>query len=61
VLPLGEAGAGGVLYIPRGKMMLKYSWNLGVTTNNIAEAYAMHQGVLLDQEQKLINIIVVGP
>jgi ribonuclease HI len=56
----GEAGAGGVLYIPRGKRMLDYSWNLGVTTNNMAEAYAMYQGVLLAQERKLNNIIIIG-
>jgi ribonuclease HI len=48
------------MYIPRGKRILCYSWNLGVTTNNMAEAYAMYQGVLLAQEQKLSNIIVIG-
>jgi ribonuclease HI len=57
---LGEAGARGVLYSPRGKRMLDYSWNLGVTTTNMAEAYAMYQGVLLAQEQKLNNIIIIG-
>jgi ribonuclease HI len=56
----GGAGAGGVLYNPRGKRMLNYSWNLGVTTNNMAETYAMYQGVLLDQERKFNNIIVIG-
>jgi ribonuclease HI len=56
----GEAGAGGVLYNPRGKRMLCYSWNLGVTTNNMAEAYAMYQGALLAQDRQLSHIIVIG-
>jgi ribonuclease HI len=41
-------------------MMLDFSWNLGVTTNNMAEAYTMYQGVLLAQERKLSSIIIVG-
>jgi hypothetical protein len=45
---LGEAGAGGVLYIPRGNRFLDFSWNLGNTSNNMVEAYADYQWILLD-------------
>jgi hypothetical protein len=41
----GEEGVGGVLFGPRGKMMITYSWNLGTTTNNSAEAYALLKGI----------------
>jgi hypothetical protein len=47
----GEAGAGGVLYSPRGNRLLDFSWNLGKTTNNMAEAYAIYQGILLAQRE----------
>jgi ribonuclease HI len=40
--------------------MLDFSWNLGINTNNMEEAYAMYQGVLLVQEQKLNSITIVG-
>jgi len=32
---LREASAGGVLYNPRGKRMLDFSWNLGINSNNM--------------------------
>jgi len=57
---LGEVGVGGVLYRPRGKRLLDFSWNLGINTNNMEEAYAMYQGVLLVQEQQLNSITIVG-
>jgi ribonuclease HI len=55
-----EVGAGGVLYNPKGKRMLCYSWNLGVTSNNMVEAYAMYQGPLLAQDRQLSHILVIG-
>jgi hypothetical protein len=42
-----EAGVGGVLYIPRGKRLLDFSWNMGINSNNMEEDYAMYRGVLL--------------
>jgi hypothetical protein len=44
---LQKAGVGGVLYIPRGNRLLDFSWNLGKTSNNMAEAYVIYQGILL--------------
>jgi hypothetical protein len=56
----GEAGVGGVLYGPRGNQILDFSWNLGKTSNNMVEAYAVYQGILLTQEQQLNHITIVG-
>jgi hypothetical protein len=38
---------GGVLYGPRGTRVLEFSWNLGIASNNVVEAYAVYQGLLL--------------
>jgi hypothetical protein len=59
-IEVGEAGAGGVLYSPRGNQFLDFSWNLGKTSNNMVEAYAIYQGILLAQEQQLKHITIVG-
>jgi ribonuclease HI len=56
----GEAGEGGVLYSPRRQIMLCYSWNLGVTTSKLVEAYALYQGSLQAQDRQLNHIIVIG-
>jgi ribonuclease HI len=56
----GEAGAGGVLFIPRGQRLLTYSWNLGITTNNLAEAYAIFKGAQLAQERQINQLIILG-
>jgi len=39
--------------------MSYYSWNLGITTNNLVEAYALYQGALLAQDYQLSHIIVI--
>jgi hypothetical protein len=50
----GEAGARGVLYGPRGTQEVDFYWNLGITSNNKAEAYAVFQGVQLAKQRKII-------
>jgi ribonuclease HI len=57
---LGEAGAGGVLFEPGGKKSLSYHWNLGMDTNNKAEAYALLKGIQLTQTQKIRELNVLG-
>jgi ribonuclease HI len=54
-----EAGVGGVLFDPRGNQIMEYSWNLGVTTNNKAEAYALYIGVQLAKKRQInaLNIV----
>jgi hypothetical protein len=55
-----EAGAGGVLYDPRGTRVLDFSWNLGIASNNVVEAYVVYQGLLLMQEDQINQISIVG-
>jgi ribonuclease HI len=60
----GEAGAGGggggVLYEPRGKIILNYYWNIGKDTNNKAEAYALLKGLQLAKTHQISNLNVLG-
>jgi ribonuclease HI len=51
---------GGVLFIPRGQILLTYSWNLGITTNNLAEAYAIFKGAQLAKERQINQLIILG-
>jgi ribonuclease HI len=56
----GEVGAGGVLFDPRGNQLMEYSWNLGATTNNKAEAYTMYMGIQLAKKRKITELNIVG-
>ena len=37
----GEAGGGGVVINPTGKVEIEYPWNIGHETNNMVEAYGL--------------------
>jgi ribonuclease HI len=54
------AGAGGVIICPRGIQVLSFHWNLGIATNNQAEAYALYQGLHLAQSLNIHSISVIG-
>ena len=56
----GEAGGGGVLYDPEGNMNLTYSWNLGIDSNNMAEALALWQGLSQAIRLGIQDLMVVG-
>ena len=47
----GQAGGGGIIIDPSGKLHLSYAWGLGHTSNNQAEFLALWQG--LNQARKL--------
>jgi len=49
-----------VLFDPRGNQLMEYSWNLGATTNNKAEAYAMFMGMQLAKKRKITNLNIVS-
>jgi hypothetical protein len=53
----GEAGAGGILYDPRGKTTSRYHWNLGTETNNKVEAYALLKGVQLAHSKEIRSLL----
>ena len=41
----GEAGGGGAFFDPGGNLNFTFSWNLGIESNNMAEALALWQGL----------------
>lgn len=57
---LGEEGAGGVLFHPRGNKIMEHSWTIGVTTNNKAEAYAMLIGIQLEKKISIYELNIAG-
>jgi ribonuclease HI len=59
-LILGEAGGGGVLFGPDGDRIFTYSWNLGIESNNMAEALALWQGLNQALLQGIQALTVVG-
>lgn len=52
----GAAGAGGVLISPGGKVELRYSWGLGVKSNNEVETLALLKGSQLVAERGMLNL-----
>jgi hypothetical protein len=56
----GVAGAGGVIICPRGNQVLSFHWNLGIATNNQAEAYALYQGLHLAKSRNIHSLSVIG-
>jgi ribonuclease HI len=56
----GNAGGGGVLYGPEGDMKITYSWNLGIDSNNMAEALALWQGLNQAIIHGIQELTVVG-
>jgi len=49
-----------VLYGPRAIKELDYFWNLAITTNHIAKAYVVYQGVQLALQKQLTQLNIVG-
>jgi ribonuclease HI len=56
----GVVGAGGILLDHGGNAMFHYAWGLGTTTNNIAEAYALYEGLKLAKECNISQLLVFG-
>jgi ribonuclease HI len=42
------------------KRQLTFAWGLGIASNNLAEAYALMQGLRLAIEANIQSLIVVG-
>jgi ribonuclease HI len=56
----GEVGGGGVLLGFDEKLILKYSWGLGIESNNLAEALALWQGLAQAIYHAISDLTVVG-
>ena len=57
---LGEAGGGGVVINPTGKVEIEYSWNIGHESNNMVEAYGLWQGLKQVQNVGADKAVVIG-
>jgi ribonuclease HI len=55
-----QVWGGGVLFEPRGKIILNFYWNLGMETNNKVEAYALLKGIQLVNRRQIQTLNVVG-
>jgi ribonuclease HI len=54
------AGAGGVIFSPGGHIRTTFSWSLGITSNNQAEAYALYKGLNIAKSQGIEELIIIG-
>jgi ribonuclease HI len=60
ILKCSLAGLGGAIYSPRGSIVYTYAWSLRTMSNNLAEAYALLQGLILAMGLGLSNHCVIG-
>jgi len=56
----GAAGAGGVIYHPRGIKLLSFSRGLGQTANSFSEALALLKGCELAISHGVTSITIIG-
>ena len=56
----GEVGEGGVIFGPDGDLNFTYSWNLGIYSNNMAEALALWQGLNQALLRGIQDLTIVG-
>jgi ribonuclease HI len=56
---LRVAGAGGVLFGPKGYIELRFAWNLGIASNNQTEEYAFLQGIYLAKARGIQYLIII--
>jgi ribonuclease HI len=56
----GPSGGGGVILAPSGSTRSTFAWGLGVQSNNIAEFYALWQGLRQSLSLNIQNISVFG-
>jgi len=60
ILAIEVVGVGGIFIDPRGKSELSYNCELGTSSNNQEETYALLQGLRLVVEERIKSLIVVG-
>ena len=56
----GPSGGGGVILFPSGSTRSSYAWGLGVDSNNVAEFYALWQGLRQAIRLNIRKISVFG-
>jgi hypothetical protein len=55
----GVTGVGGVIIGSDGQKILKFSWGLGQTSNDIAKALVVYMGMCLAMERNIIGLVVI--
>lgn len=55
-----EAGAGGVILCPDGKVSENFPWGLGVTKNNQKEELGLCQGLRLKLVEGIFHLSIFG-
>jgi ribonuclease HI len=56
----GVTRASEVIFVLGGNVKLVYSWNIGHTTNNQVEAYAIYQGLQFARQHGIDSITLLG-
>ena len=56
----GRAGGGGVVIDPGGKVVIKYYWNIGHNSNNMAEVYGLWKGLKQLLKKGVEEVMVFG-
>ena len=51
---------GGIFFTPYGKIETYLSWGLGTESNNIIEALALWQGLVIAKNKRINKLIVLG-
>jgi ribonuclease HI len=54
------SGAGGVILDSDGQKLTKFSWGLGQSTNNSAEALEVYMGMRLITDRSPVRLVVIG-
>jgi len=56
----GAIGAGGVILNSDGQKLMEFSWGLGQSTDNSAEALEIYMGVHLITDISPVKLVVIG-
>ena len=51
---------GGIILEPGGEVEIEYYWNIGYTSNNMAEAYGLWQGLKQLKKKEVEEVLVFG-
>lgn len=54
------ASVGGAIWDPKGNLVNSFAWGLGQASNNQAEGYALYQGILLTNKDRINSLTIIG-
>jgi ribonuclease HI len=56
----GNSGSGAIILNPEGKVIKKYAWNIGTTTNNQGDSLTLYKGIFLLKWPTSEDVVVLG-